>query len=390
MLCIIALASVFALFLILAVFQLQCRLRVYSKYSEIATLLDPPHSPIPLLLSARAQPNERLARIFGLSNSFVSAESRVRKQFITRARELLREHTQHFAAFPDATRRTVAEVATHLLSVSNPHPNAIPFATFVQVVTMRVVVRSFLGGDIPQDTDEDVIFVVRAINELWASSKKRLTRTPAILERLNSHVSQWLPTYESPLDFIIPSYETMWRVVAVTVAQAGHDRGARAAFLSYLDSPNECQYKDFNNGGPSVEHFLWEVLRLHPPSRRLARATSPQFPGFSTWGCARDEVADLEALHRDTQIWGQQGHIFDPMRFHPTRLSHEQYRAFIPFGYGPLRCIAYKEAPRFAAIVAASILEVVNEPRAKYRLVCGEKLGRRDGWDGWSIEAVDD
>jgi hypothetical protein len=387
-----------ALFFLLAVLRLQCRrrLRVYSTYSDIAKLLDPPHSPIPLLLSARAQPNGRLARVFGLGNTFVSAESRVRKQFTARAKELLREHTRHFAAFPDSARRTVAGVASNLLS-SPPHPrqNAIPFATFVQVVTMRLVVCSFLGGNIPQDTDEDVIFVVRAINELWTSSKKRPTHTQAeALERLNGHLLRWLPTYERPLDFIIPSYETMWRLVAVTVARAGHDRGAQAAFSAYLDSPNECQYKNFNNGGPSVEHFVCEVLRLHPPSRRLARAShsSPQFPGFPTWGSAGDEVADLEALHRDTHIWGQQGHIFDPMRFHPTILSHEQRRAFIPFGHGPLRCIASKEAPRFAAIVAASILRVVDEPSssARYRLVCGEKLGRRDGWDGWSIEAGDD
>lgn len=387
--------TVIALFFILAVFQLQSRcrqrLRVYSKYSDIATLLDPPDFPIPLLLSARAQPNERLARIFGLGNSFVSAELRVRKQFIARARELLREHTRHFAAFPDSARRTVAGVASHLLSPSRPHQNVIPFATFVQVVTMRLVVCSFLGGDIPEDTNEEVIFVVQAINELWALSKKRPTHTQAeVFERLNGHLLQWLPTYEHPLDFVIPSYETMWRVVAVTVARAGHDRGAQAAFSAYLDSPNDFQYKYFDNGGPSVEYFLCEVLRLHPPSRRLARATPPQFPGLLAWGTVSEEIADLEALHRDTHIWGQQGHVFDPMRFHPTRLSHEQHRAFIPFGYGPLRCIAFKEAPRFAAIVAASILKAVDEPWARYRLVCGENLGRRDGWDGWLIEAGDD
>jgi hypothetical protein len=236
----------------------------------------------------------------------VSADSRARKQFIARARELLRERTQHFAPFPDSARRTVAgvPVASHLLSPSHPHQNAIPFATFVQVVTMRLVVCSFLGGDIPQDTDEDVIFVVRAINELSSKKRPGPTHTQAeVLERLNSHLFQWLPTYERPLDFIIPSYETMWRVAAMTVAWAGHDRGARAAFSAYLDSPNECQYKYFNNGGPSEEYFLFEVLRLHPPSRRLARATPPQFPGLPTWGSANDEVADLESLHRDTRIW---------------------------------------------------------------------------------------
>ncbi|KAF8464716.1 hypothetical protein DFH94DRAFT_618077, partial [Russula ochroleuca] len=348
-------------------------------------LLDPPHSPIPLLLSARAQPNERLARAFGLGNSFVSADTGVRKQFIARARVLLREHTQRFAAFPDAARDTVTGVASRLLRPYH-HQNAMPFARFVQVVTMRLVVFSLLGGDIPQDADEDVIFVVDAINELWASSKTHPAHMLAgVLQRLNGHLLQWLPTFERPLDFVIPAYETMWRIVAVTVARAGRDRAARATFSAYLHSPVEWQYKRFDNGGPSVESFLCEVLRLHPPSRRLARAT-PQFAGFPIWTQATDDVADLEALHQDIGTWGREGHVFDPMRFHPARLSQEQHRSFIPFGYGPLRCIAFKEAPHFAAIVAASILEVVDEPCGRYRLVCGERLGRRAGWEGWVIE----
>jgi hypothetical protein len=35
-------------------------------------------------------------------------------------------------------------------------------------------------------------------------------------------------------------------------------------------------------------------------------------------------------------------------------------------GYGPLWCIALEAAPRFVAIVAASILKVVDEPWARY------------------------
>src|SRR6266567_1373043 len=202
---------IIALFLILAVFQLhgQCRqrLRVYSKYSDIgATLLDSPHSPIPLLLSAREQ-----APCSYIWTGQLVRECQVEgpQTILAWARELFRKHTQHFVAFPNSARRTVAGVASHLLSPSHPHQNAIHFATFVQVVTMRLVVCSFLGGDIPQDTDEDVIFVVRTINELWASSKKCPTHTQAeVLERLNGHLLQWLPTYERPLDFTIPSYET--------------------------------------------------------------------------------------------------------------------------------------------------------------------------------------
>lgn len=94
----------------------------------------------------------------------------------------------------------------------------------------------------------------------------------------------------------------------MTVAQAGHDRGARAAFPAYLDSPNECQYQYFSDGEPSAEYFFCGVLRLyphHPPSLRLARAMPLQFPGTPIGGSASDEVANLEALHKDVLTWKQ-------------------------------------------------------------------------------------
>ena len=43
------------------------------------------------------------------------------------------------------------------------------------------------------------------------------------------------------------------------------------------------------------------------------------------------------------------------------------------FGYEALRYIAFKEVPRFPAIVAAPVLRVVDKPWGRYRLVCGER-----------------
>lgn len=74
-----------ALFLILAVFQLQCRqrFRVCSKYSDTANLRDTLEptifSPLTLVGTCPLQPNKRLDLIFGLGNSLVSAEAGVRK-----------------------------------------------------------------------------------------------------------------------------------------------------------------------------------------------------------------------------------------------------------------------------------------------------------------------
>ena len=357
---------------------------VLTNVSNIIRLLDPPGSSISELLSARARPNTRLVHAFGLQNTFVSADSGVKKQFATRARDILRRHTRNFAAFPDDVRGVVTGSATRLRSPT--HRPSIPFATFIQVVTLRVVISSLLGGYVPEDSDEGTVFVVEAINELWTLSKKsRETPTTTLLESLNRHLRQWMPEeYERPLDFVIPAYETMWRVVAVTVARAINDGAACAAFLAYLDSPTQEHFTRFEDTQPSLEAFISEVLRLHPPSRGLARAAPSRL-----WAPSASVtlVADIEALHKDTAIWGSDAEVFDPMRFHESRLSHGQKHAFLPFSCGPLRCVAFKEAPRFAAIVAGAVLEVVSAPLdGEYQLVCGEKFGRREGWEGWAIE----
>ncbi|KAI9436218.1 cytochrome P450 [Lactarius indigo] len=360
-------------------------------------LLDPPGSSISDLLLARAQPNTRLVHSFGLQNTFVSADSTVRKQFVTRAREILRQHTRYFADFPEAVRGIVAGSALRLQSPTRSR-SSISFAVFIQVVTLRVVVGSLLGGNIPEDSDEGTVFVVEAINDLWALSKKHGAQAAppphALLDSVNTYLRTWVPErYERPLDFVIPAYETMWRVVAVTVARAIHDRGACAAFSAFLESPLEDQFTRFEDGRPqqpSVEAFICEVLRLHPPSGRLARAAPPRVGVFQLplWAPAT-HVANIEALHQDTAIWGSDAGVFDPMRFHGSRLSYGQKHAFMPFSYGPLRCVAFKEAPRFAAVVAAAVLEIVSASDARYRLVCGERIGRREGWEGWWIELRD-
>jgi len=369
---------------------------VFSNISDIIALLDPPGSSVSDLLLARARPNTRLVHSFGLQNTFVSADSVVRKQFVTRAKEILRQHTRYFAAFPDVVRGVVAGSALRLRSP--PRQPSISFAIFIQVVTVRVVVESLLGGNIPEDSDDETVFVVEAINDLWTLSKKLGAAPPQLAtlrESLNAYLRRWIPErYERPLDFVIPAYETMWRVIAVTVARAIHDRGACAAFSAYLESPPEDQFVRFEDARPqqpSVEAFICEVLRLHPPSRRLARAAPSRLGVFQfpLWTPATTHVANIEALHQDTAIWGSDAGVFDPMRFHGSRLSYGQKHAFIPFSYGPLRCVAFKEAPRFAAIVAAAVLEIVSAPDARYRLVCGERIGRREGWEGWSIEVCD-
>jgi hypothetical protein len=171
--------------LVRRLFQYKKRI-VFSNPSSIVALLDPPGSTISELLLARATPNTRLIHSFGLQNTFVSADSVVRKQFVTRAKDILRHHTRNFPAFPDVVREVVMGSALRLRS---PACQSIPFATFIQVVTLRVVISSLFGGYVPEDSDDDTVFVVEAINELWTLSKKSRATPTTLLDTLNTNLA---------------------------------------------------------------------------------------------------------------------------------------------------------------------------------------------------------
>jgi len=216
----ISITSLIPLLVLLSVLLGSIRQRtkriMVAKLPDIFALLDPPGSHIPDLLVARARANSRLVDVFGLQNAFVSGDGVVRKRFLAQASEILRRHAQNFAAFPDRVHDVVAGSALRLRSLApsrSRHPS-IPFSNFIQVVTLRVVVGSLLGGNIPEDSDKGTIFVVETINELWTLSKKSHAAPATLLESLNTHLHEWMPErYERPLDFVIPTYETMWRIL---------------------------------------------------------------------------------------------------------------------------------------------------------------------------------
>jgi hypothetical protein len=51
-------------------------------------------------------------------------------------------------------------------------------------------------------------------------------------------------------------------------------------------------------------------------------------------------AANVQALHRDPDIWGPDAHIFRPERFHDTNWTPLQQEAYVPFGLRPHLCPA--------------------------------------------------
>lgn len=262
------------------------------------------------------------------------------------------------------------------------------FATVLRMITFRVILVALMDGDALELDADEVAEATSTINLLWSMSKGTEDIPPHLLDNLNARLHQWIPHIPNPLDLIIPTYETMWRVVAITIALVHEDHVTRGVFGNFIQHPTSTQFNQWQEGAPSAEGVIREVLRLHPPTRHISRSVPSHVASFiprcfaHLFAAREVKVADIEGLQR-SEVWGPSACAFDPMRHHPDRCTATQKQAYMPFGHGPLVCIAKTWAPQAAAIMVAAVFELDG-----LKIVVGEKLGGREGWDGWTISVT--
>lgn len=373
---------------------------LYSTIRDIKNLLSPINVPIAELLQARSIPNVRLRRAFQIHNTFVSDSPFIHTHFLQHARRLITVVTNR--GWPD-----FYNLAVQAVSASLPD-TVIPFDTFIQIATLRVIVIGLLGvnADAADLKFDDLVFVAQNITELWRLSKIPEPVPDNILHDLNLRLRRLIPDHEefpNPLEFIIPSWETLWRVVAVAVAHAHNDQRLLEAFRKLRENPTFEQFKEFDEKEdyPSVEFIVEETMRISPPTRHITRAVScrPQFLGFLPspltfllepfFVSTEYRVADIEGI-QTSHVWNPRPSNFHPMRHAPSRRGPDQEATLLGFGYGPLACIASKWAPVAAGLVAAAVLERADSnqnPGAAYWIEMGERIAKgRAEWHGWSVK----
>lgn len=357
---------------------------------RIETILRPQNLSLLDLLAERAKSNQRLVRALQLSNTFVSDKPEVHKQFVGQAHGLL-NHAQRRGWF---MFQSIAMEAMEWYGLSES--SGCPFASLVQSITLVVILVGLFQVDTPIDSfcHEDITLVANYITTLWALSKKADPIPSSLLNDLNDRLRLLVPdkdTFPQPLNFIVPAWETLWRVVATTVAYAQKDPQIQKEFAYFHDNPSESRFREGQDGSISVKSVVTEVMRLHPPSKHIARMRrGPWCPswigrviGINGMIGYQKKVADVEAILRCEEIWGMDSQVFKPERHHhPIIREQEEVMGFV-FGYGPLRCVAATWAPMAASIISGAI--IAHLETENYILEQGQCIGSREGWNGWQV-----
>ena len=273
------------------------------------------------------------------------------------------------------------------------------YATYMQAVVFVTVLATFFDNTVSFPEPSDVRVVTKGINFLWTTSKSPsfCPASPELVQ-INKHLRNWIPNdsdnpfHENPLEIILPAYETLWRLVAHAFTYVEANPCYTSPFLDFFNNPTNKQFvMPGISDGPSAQDILKEVLRLHPPTKRIKRSQD-EFPSIPAWirrrifkaagfncdsACRNNLAADIEALQRSS-VWGPSPHEFDAMRHRAS--TEAQKECFIPFGLGPLMCVASSLAPRLSGMIVAGVAS-----KDDIELTRGENLGSREGWEGWKI-----
>jgi hypothetical protein len=392
----IAAISIFLLLLLLLLWTCTCQSAAVKNLNKathdhlirnIKNILHPDGSSLQTLLTERAYANKRLIRALALSNTFVSEDRDIHAAFVTRARRLL-SHTQrngwaHFQSIArDAIHWQLQSADAH--STKNKEYS---FDGVIQNITLYVILQGILQIDnVGASSYEDIDVVASSITKLWALSKKPEPIPPHLLEELMIRLRRLVPDEEAfpaPLNFIVPTWETLWRVVATTVAYSHDSDEIQRAFQMFNACPKDDTYRASGDGSAvNVKSVVTEALRLNPPSKRIGRAKVAHWcPRFlAAWAPQTIVKADVEALLH-CGIWGPDAKAFLPGRHNDAAAGQREAMAFV-FGHGPLRCIAASWAPVAAAVIAGVVLE-------EYAILPGKNIGEREGWVGWRLNRKD-
>lgn len=342
-------------------------------------------------LEARAGPNQRLVKAFGIDNAFTTVDEDYHKAFRMKVVKALKTSDEDWCRLWRSTRGIVRDQVAR-----QEWKTSLPLASLVRIVVFKVVLLQFFPDSALINEDLAIAKVTELINVLWVDSKtsgylgsksgnlfapkEAQTSSQFVqtdggdLATLQESLGRIFPTYQcndpvrTPLNIILPAYETLWRVVLRCVIEIVFRNGD-------VKDPWESCIFHFNDKCKHGRRFLWfgdtddllsildiakEALRLYPPTKRIYRWEQQEGDGGVQNANPKLSAADVEAIHRDCAIWGPDALQFNPERWVRYFLDDTQRvkGAFLPFGYGNLSCPAKGDfGPKIIGLLVAVLVE---------------------------------
>lgn len=400
-------------------------------------------------LESRALANERLQSAFGIHNAFTTTDKRLAQDFVRDMKDRMSctpfEHLK-LGHLSGLTRQWIERGFSgddgswespkgHASREESPDGFVVNVTSLVQVLVFQALFLCICDGSEVNHglPPSKLAELARCINRTWINSKEEHIVKFEDNQELQALLREAFPchgqgTYNM-LNILIPSFETMWRVVLRGFLQvrfsvsAGHEWCSVLA--GFAESRTKKQFEwhpewevlstdegtnplpsDTTWASSSAEEIVKEVLRLYPPTRRIFRAyqwvEDSRYSNVNNWGTKKpllnieqragnyngdaqitEEIiaADIEACHLDPEIWGIDAETFDPLRW--REMTDKKSEAFMPFGGRPFECPARNVfGPQMIGFLMGTLITAVDdnhsEAKMTWKLDCAnEDLIRR-------------
>ena len=310
---------------------------------------------------SRAIPNLRL-QAFGIRNSFTTMSEQYAKGFKLMAPRKINQDSdwRHIAVLTKGMVQKRLDVFTG----SNA---TIRLDKLVQIVALKITLIALYPSNILNLNDKAIMTLALGIDELWHLSKDPVAfslRRELIDEwksktqnALNTILPSGSDTGYNAMDYIVPVYGTLWRVALFGVIEVTFRNGQFATEKSQWRSKLKQSVENFgsiteifttsvNDNQPTPMHIVKEALRLYTPVPFIQRKCL-----LKGWVKPLIAAADIEKVHRDPAIFGQNSLKFDPSRW--QHIGEKAERNFMPYGHEPFLCPAQ---PKFGPMIIVILL----------------------------------
>ncbi|CBF75663.1 uncharacterized protein ANIA_10435 [Aspergillus nidulans FGSC A4] len=320
-------------------------------------------------LEARALPNQPLIGAFGIKNAFTTGNEAEAKDFVENVRRLIEVSAVDWHGLAGALQCMLESI------IEENRDGARVKVSLTPTVQALVLRESFwilfqMGEDAHLEFKQ-LADLGKITNSTWVRMKEEralefkdnIVLQACLTAVFANHKTDIniLDPGSNPLKLILPSFETVWRIVLrlFIVLHCHDNEDYKRALLEFVRDPTLTQFRLRPDNAVSVEFLVKEALRLYPPTRRIRRAF--QFPGSSPNNqISNIGRANVEACHLNEEVWGPDALEFMPARW--SKMSSVQRRSFLAFGGPPFLCPAsHAFGPMVIGLLAGVMLDVFGK-----------------------------